>query len=333
MIKLAFLVVLTLTVLTPFGWADTLHVTDDAFVNAPQPSANFGANQSLLVSRTRTAFLRFDIQPLVDGPASDATRLRLFLNSVQAPGVITFHAVLDSWSEATITAGTAPAVEPVPFASAALASSQVGDYLMIDASPVVQAWLDGVLTNHGVAIRANLTDNTSVTFDAKENRQTSHAPELEALPGSGDVQPIGAVLLFAGSAPPNGWVFCDGSELPRTLALFDVVGTVFGNGDGVTTFNLPDLRSRLPIGAGTGSGLSPRQLADMGGEEQHTLTVAEIPPHTHSYQQAYKESTYEGDDSPHQNGLQGAETGATGGGQPHNTMPPFLALNFIIKAE
>ena len=76
---------------------------------------------------------------------------------------------------------------------------------------------------------------------------------------------------------------CDGRAISRTTyaALFTAIGAAFGAGDGSTTFNLPDMRGRTPIGAGQGSGLANRVLAATGGEENHILSTAEMPSHTH----------------------------------------------------
>lgn len=95
--------------------------------------------------------------------------------------------------------------------------------------------------------------------------------------------PIGSVVSYAGSAAPAGWLLCDGSEASRTVyaALFAVVGTTYGPGNGSTTFNVPDLRGRSPMGAGTGTGLTARTLGAKLGEEGHVLTLAETPGHSH----------------------------------------------------
>lgn len=96
---------------------------------------------------------------------------------------------------------------------------------------------------------------------------------------------IGEVRMFAGPALPIGYLTCDGTPVSRVLFnnLFTVIGTTFGAGDGATTFNLPDLRSRMPIGAGQGPGLSNRPLGatGQGGSESHTLTGNELPAHVH----------------------------------------------------
>ena len=97
----------------------------------------------------------------------------------------------------------------------------------------------------------------------------------------------GLVFAFAGSVAPTGTLLCDGSAVSRTTyaALFAAIGTTWGVGDGSTTFNLPDLRGRAPIGAGQGSGLTNRTLGGTGGAETHTLTAAEsgAPAHSHPF--------------------------------------------------
>jgi microcystin-dependent protein len=95
---------------------------------------------------------------------------------------------------------------------------------------------------------------------------------------------IGEIRLFAGTYTPVGWVFCDGSSLniDDYTSLFQLIGTTYG-GDGNTTFNVPDLQSRAPIGAGQGTGLPNYNLGDAGGTEGNTLTMANVPAHTHVY--------------------------------------------------
>ena len=140
---------------------------------------------------------------------------------------------------------------------------------------------------------------------------------------------------------PVGWAFCDGSvfAISQNDALYNWLGTTYG-GDGVSTFNLPDLRGRLPVHQGTGY-----VLGQLGGTESVTLTGQQVPQHTHP---ALCLST--GSDSPNPAGtiwgatsetqyapsdtinaqMNGAAIGMTGGSQPHENRPPFLVVNFII---
>lgn len=153
--------------------------------------------------------------------------------------------------------------------------------------------------------------------------------------------PEGAVSPFAGSVAPDGWLMCDGQEVLITTynKLYTRIGATYGAAsDGY--FKLPDLRSKFPLGAGDGVGvdLSNRVLAATGGEENHTLTVDEMPAHTHSYiaqsgtqninqYAAVVDGSVSAADEP----TAGTTSGSTGGGLPHNNMPPFIVLNYIIK--
>jgi microcystin-dependent protein len=94
---------------------------------------------------------------------------------------------------------------------------------------------------------------------------------------------IGQIIMFGGNFAPRGWAFCDGQLLAisSNVALFSILGTTYG-GDGRTTFALPDLRSRVAVHAGTGTGLSTYRLGQRSGSETHTLDAANLPPHTHS---------------------------------------------------
>src|SRR5712692_3762211 len=89
---------------------------------------------------------------------------------------------------------------------------------------------------------------------------------------------VGEIRMFAGNFNPAGWFFCDGSTLPISEydTLFQLIGTTYG-GDGQSTFQLPDLRSRVPIHMGNGFA-----IAQTGGTETVTLTTAQIPAHNHS---------------------------------------------------
>lgn len=168
------------------------------------------------------------------------------------------------------------------------------------------------------------------------------------VPTWGQGFPSGAVLDYAGASVPSGWLDCNGAAVSRTTysALYSAIGTTFGSGDGLTTFNLPDFRGRASIGVGTGTGLTARTLAATTGAETHTLITGEMPSHTH-VQNAHSHSiqTYfnrpgvaSGSFAAAWNDLSSTTTGSTtatnqntGGGGAHNNMQPSLAVYKIIK--
>lgn len=94
----------------------------------------------------------------------------------------------------------------------------------------------------------------------------------------------GIIQMFAGAIAPIGWLICDGSTISRSAYrdLFKVIGTAYGAGNSNTTFALPDMRGRLPIGAGTGTSLTARTLGANLGAETVTLAQTNLPPHTHT---------------------------------------------------
>ena len=158
---------------------------------------------------------------------------------------------------------------------------------------------------------------------------------------------IGEIRMFAGNFPPNGWAFCDGSLIPisENNTLFTLIGTTYG-GDGQNTFALPNLQSRFPIHQGIGPDGTTFQLGETGGVESVTLTVQQIPNHTHPFlastnvgtdpnpvnavpSQAPQVKLYI-EDQPSANAFANAIT-PVGGSQPHENIQPFLCINFIIS--
>lgn len=140
---------------------------------------------------------------------------------------------------------------------------------------------------------------------------------------------------------PAGWVLCYGQAIDRTAfaGLFAVIGTTFGVGDGSTTFNVPDYRGRTPFGKDDMGGVSADVITDTEadtiggtfGDEEHTLTLAEIPPHTHTYDQPRDEDGGGSGEQEIQEINTGVNTGSAGGGDPHNNLPPGITSNYIIK--
>lgn len=166
---------------------------------------------------------------------------------------------------------------------------------------------------------------------------------------------IGEMKMFVGTFAPMYWEFCWGQQLPISTynSLYAIIGTQFG-GDGITYFNLPDLRGRAPIGAGSGaSGITPRIQGQKGGAESVTLTIADMPNHTHTVKcdtnstgSALKNTPINAlpAKSSTTTNMYGAdETGnpvmktdminATGGSQDHDNMPPWGCINYIICTQ
>ena len=172
---------------------------------------------------------------------------------------------------------------------------------------------------------------------------------------------IGEIRMFGGNFAPRSWAFCSGQlmSIAQNSALFSILGTTFG-GDGRTTFGLPDMRGRVSIHAGNGPGLTDRRLGQKGGEENVTLLTQQMPSHNHvatpnlsgtvgvieddgttadaagnvlanaTSGEIYHTGT---PDATLGGGV--AVTGSvavshTGGGQPHDNMQPWLAVNYII---
>lgn len=140
-------------------------------------------------------------------------------------------------------------------------------------------------------------------------------------------------MLYAGKTAPSGWLLCDGSAVSRTTysALYDAIGTTYGSGDGSTTFNLPNMSGRVPVGVS-----SSYKLGATGGEATHTLTVHEMPSHSHSGVWTYCAGTQYGWLSTSSGSAiqyNSFNTGAEGGNQPHNNMPPYLVMNYVIKVS
>ena len=153
---------------------------------------------------------------------------------------------------------------------------------------------------------------------------------------------VGEIRMFAGNFAPAGWMFCEGQLLPisENETLFQLIGTTYG-GDGQSTFALPDLRGRIPIHQGNGF-----ILAETGGAEEITLTVNQIPAHSHPMlastgpgnlntpggnvtAESAAVKIYFGDE-PTAN-MSPSAVGPVGGSQPHTNFQPYLCVDFIIS--
>jgi microcystin-dependent protein len=170
---------------------------------------------------------------------------------------------------------------------------------------------------------------------------------------------ISMIEAFAFNFAPRGWAMCAGQTLSiaQYQALFALLGTTYG-GDGIRTFNLPDLRGRIALGFGQGSGLASYNLGETGGQESHQLLTSEVPPHAHTLN-ATNNGQANGTHVPSNSVLMGSgyaiETnnpveniygnsapsvamaagavGPAGGNQPHENRMPFLTINYCIALQ
>lgn len=173
--------------------------------------------------------------------------------------------------------------------------------------------------------------------------------------------PASTIIQFGGVTPPAGWLLCDGATYdganPIYSRLWGAIGTTYG-GSGINSFQVPDLKGRVPVGMGAGTGLTARALNDKAGTETHTLTQAEIPSHQHTGATSESATSSNmrvvntaglimafnhltGYDSPsgssdvvnagfpqHSHPF---TTNPTGGSGAHNNMQPFVVVNYLIK--
>ena len=160
---------------------------------------------------------------------------------------------------------------------------------------------------------------------------------------------VGQIMTVGFTFAPHGWAACNGQLLPisQNTALFSLLGTFYG-GDGRTNFALPNLQGAVPVhvggGSGQGVGLSPYELGESGGEEAHTLTVNEIPSHTHTVSPLASDdertTDHPGNAFPTMGGVyasthnsnapMGVQSTSQVGGQPHSNVQPYLVLNYVI---
>ena len=160
---------------------------------------------------------------------------------------------------------------------------------------------------------------------------------------------VAEIRIFAGNFAPTGWALCNGQLLPisQNTALFSLLGTFYG-GDGKSTFALPNLQGSAPMHQGQGPGLSPRFIGEQSGEPAVTLIQNEMPVHKHALigtnqlQQLPDPANHTlaraNANAYLQNPagfkqMNGLAIGINGGGAPHNNMPPYLGLTFIIALQ
>lgn len=247
---------------------------------------------------------------------------------------------VNGWQDAVVTANKAAYMEDMN--GWCYVMSYMASYLFQQGIP---EWDSGTtyFLNSVVQGTAAL-GNAGQWFNSLQDNNIGNAPPVSASNAQWDwinapaVVPqavaVGTIIDHAGGATPTGYLPCDGVAVSRVTyaALFAQIGVIWGAGDSVTTFNTPGLNRRVTVGSGGAS--TPtlgNAVGNIGGEEDHVLTTAEMPAHTHSLT-----SIASGADSnaggPNNNTVTGAyTTGSTGGGAAHNNMQPSAVVVKLIK--
>jgi len=179
LVFLLFMTSFTCAQITPLG---------DSYINTAAPTTNYGAKTLLDVDgATQATYIQFDLSSIPSGYTGSniaKASLKLYVNAVTTAGSFNVDYVNGAWTEGTIDASNAPPPGATIAASVALAKAQVHDYVVIDLTSALQAWLNGTETNYGIALVANGSLNAS--FDSKESTTTSQPPELDVVfAGSG----------------------------------------------------------------------------------------------------------------------------------------------------
>ncbi len=188
LLPVTLLCVFCLAIALPTAFAQSATLTADAAVSTAQATTNYGALSNLYVSGSSTALLQFNLGTLpataTAAQVSKAT-LRLYVNRVNTPGVITLSPVRGAWTENALTAGTLP---PIDSAAEVFPVTDEGQFVTVDVTALVQAWLSAPAANFGVALTATSAD---AVFDSKENDTTAHPAELLIAMISDTAGPVG----------------------------------------------------------------------------------------------------------------------------------------------
>jgi microcystin-dependent protein len=247
-------------------------------------------------------------------------------------------------ADLTAIAALVSAADRLPYftgsGTAALATfTAAGRALVDDADAAAQRTTLGLGT--AATLNVGTSANNVVQLDGTAKLPAVDGSALTGISGT----PAGAVIPFAGTSAPTGWLLCFGQAVSRTTyaALFAITSTTYGVGDGSTTFNLPDLRGRVVAGEDDMGGTSANRLTNqsgglngdvlgaVGGAETHTLVTAELAAHTHTINGASGSGSTNTNLDAASSNTRSEATSSTGSGTAHNNVQPTIILNYIIK--
>jgi microcystin-dependent protein len=243
-------------------------LTQDTALLLKGKATNRGTSGNLPVSTNFNALFKFDLESVPPGTTADKVSmatLTVFIDSLTRTGAISLFLVHNTWSERAVPAVT---FTPLPQSPAKIVSaSALRTFVRFDVTDLVRNWLSG-MPNNGIAVGANPSGfKVALALDSKENMSAGHCAKLEIdlVP----TPPPGSVMAYMGTTAPVGWLLCDGSAISRSdfPALWAVIGTNSGAGDGSTTFNLPDMRGLFLRGV---NGLRNDSFADPDADSQRT---------------------------------------------------------------
>jgi len=195
-------VVLVLGVLSCVGAYAQITPNADAFTNTSDPNTKYGANALLDVNgATEVTYIQFNLGSIPATASVSQATLKLYVNAVSTAGNFNVNYVNGTWVENTIDASDAPPVGATIASNVAITAKDKNQYILINVTPAVQAWLSGSETNNGIALVAN--GSFAVSFDSKENATTSHPAELDIAFAGGDGT-ITGVTTSSGSGLTGG---------------------------------------------------------------------------------------------------------------------------------
>ena len=266
------------------------------------------APSSLSATRATTAALGN-----VKLTTSPFTSIGVCTITIASPAVISFtaHGLIAGDSVQFTTTGTLP----TGFTAGV-------DYYVIAAGLTANAF-ELALTVGGAAINTSGSQSGIQTLI----RTTPFA----VTPEDSKLNPVGTLLAYAGNTVPTGWLISDGSAVSRTtyIALFNAIGTLYGVGDGSSTFNLPNLKGTIPVGYDAAQ-TEFNTVGKTGGEKTHVLITAEMPSHTHTTTVSNAGAGYgAGNGAAAYSGS--TTSSSTGGDGAHNNLQPYVTIKYIIK--